>query len=501
MSEGARSYETRTIHPEMTVRQIVADFPSACEVFRRHGEPDRSGRFGHFEPLSHFARRQEVPLEQILKELVQVTGVPIDACGPYAGHVHRGFLVTALAITLSLGAGWGTWLLLQISLHSDFAGVPASYIIAHGEAQLWGFIALFVMGVSLRTVLDSVPRHPWGKWFCRCLLALTIAGIAGGFFWFALDERGHTLAVASSAALLLMAGSLWIVQLLVLSRKIFATWVRAVIASGFWLTLWAATTCGLRIHSDIAGSHGYSEAARLLIIELAVFGFAMNSIYGFGEILLPGFLRTGRTRTWAIESTFWLHNLGTAIVSLATGFASAVAMTVGVICLVAGSILCAIGQHAFSGKSRRSQRPEQGHWLLDWYVPLAFFWLVASLLLLAGGSIYEMVAGARLPHAFAGAVRHALTVGFMTPLILGVGQRLLPVVESTVLVMPATDRSDSDPDRNRKCLASGGLSSQFCSPRPGLEILFLADCHVRAAIRKMVYGLQWWGCPCGRRRS
>jgi hypothetical protein len=35
-----------------------------------------------------------------------------------------------------------------------------------------------------------------------------------------------------------------------------------------------------------------------------------------------------------------------------------------------------------------------------------------------------------------GAVRHALTVGFMTTLILGVGQRLLPVLDRTVLAMP-----------------------------------------------------------------
>ena len=40
MSEGARSYETWTIHPEMTVRQVVADFPSTREVFRRHGPID-----------------------------------------------------------------------------------------------------------------------------------------------------------------------------------------------------------------------------------------------------------------------------------------------------------------------------------------------------------------------------------------------------------------------------------------------------------------------------
>jgi hypothetical protein len=91
----------------------------------------------------------------------------------------------------------------------------------------------------------------------------------------------------------------------------------------------------------------------------------------------------------------------------------------------------------FIGKPRTSYRPEQGHALLDLYIPLAFAWLVISLLMLAGGYLVAVVAQVNPPHAFTGAIRHALTVGFMTTLILGVGQRLLPVLERTTLARPA----------------------------------------------------------------
>ncbi len=48
----------------------------------------------------------------------------------------------------------------------------------------------------------------------------------------------------------------------------------------------------------------------MLIIKLAVFGFAMNSAFGFGQKLLPGLLRIGKPRLDAIELSFWLHNVG-----------------------------------------------------------------------------------------------------------------------------------------------------------------------------------------------
>src|SRR5690606_17521952 len=73
----------------------------------------------------------------------------------------------------------------------------------------------------------------------------------------------------------------------------------------------------------------------------------------------------------------------------------------------------------------------------DAYPPLAFAWLIIALVLLSVGNIQVALTGQPLSHAFAGAVRHALTVGFMTTLILGVGQRLLPVLEHSALRTPA----------------------------------------------------------------
>jgi hypothetical protein len=435
MATPHRPYGRKVIRPDMTVRQIAVDFPPSQEVFRRHGEPDSpAGQFGHFEPLTHFARRLGLALDDLLIELAAAAGAPIDVHSVYSERVHRPFLLAALAVTLSLGAGWGAWLLWRIGVSQDFEGVPPAAVVAHGEAQLWGFIVPFIMGISLRTVMQAVARHRFGRATCLALLSLILAGVIGNFLWFLWPDVLTGFGTLSASLLLGMAAFYSLLQLFVLAPKIFPTWSRALVFSGFWLVAWAAVTLAYR---GDAGPGDYSRSQRLLIIELAVFGFTMNSIYGFGQMLLPGLLRIGQPRDWAIEVAFWLHNLGALAVCLVTaGLWPGTWAAVGSALIAVGAFTYAFGQRAFIGRSRQSDRAEQGLPILDVYVPLAFFWLVASLMMLTAGYFYQTSSGNELPHAYVGAVRHALTVGFVTTLILGVGQRILPVLEHTVLPRP-----------------------------------------------------------------
>lgn len=433
-----RTYARKELRPELTVRQTVHDFPATKAVFLRHGEEaSPPSRFGHLEPLAHFAQRRGIPMAQLLDELSAATGEPIVYGARIAERIHHGFILSALIITLTLGAGWGAWLLWQISLQGNFATAPAASIIAHGEAQLWGFIVLFVMGVSLRTVLFGAVRMPGGVLICRSLLTLALIGVGGGMVWSFLPQTMAAAGVASSVALLILATGYWALQFLLLKAKWRVTWVRAVWASGFWLTAWAVVTAWLRWKAGDAGPGTYHDSERLLLIELAVFGFGMNSIYGFGQMLLPGLLRIGTTRDWALELGHWLHNAGTLAVCLAkTSAAGSISMVVGSVLLVAGAIMFGIGNRGFVGRRRTSHGHEKGHAPLDYYPPLAFAWLLVALVLMTAGVVWEAITQTTLSHAYMGAVRHALTVGFMTTLILGVGQRMLPVFDRTVLAYP-----------------------------------------------------------------
>jgi hypothetical protein len=421
----------------MTVRQLAADYPGCREVLRRHGEPDdRPTKFGHLEPLDHFARRRGLDLEQLLAELARTAGVGVDREGARAERVHRPFIAWALAITLSLGAGWGALLLFEIGWYGRFEAAPAGHVVAHGAAQLGGFIALFVVGIALRYLPMGSGGPRAGLAFSRLLLAALLTGVIGGFVWALAPGEVSWLGPLSGAALVLGAVLFLGFLLRQLAGKLRTTWGRLIAVAGVWLVVWAGVTLLLRSRASAEGPGAYDVSMRQLLMELSIFGFALNAIYGFGQRLLSGIVGSGTPRTGAVEATFWLLNAGVVLLLLAHTARTAFADSLGAAALAAGAFSYAVGMRGFLRVRRTSPRPEVGQGLLERYVQLAFFWLLAGLALLLLADLYWGARGLTPPHAYLGAVRHALTVGFMTTLILGVGQRLLPILSHTLLPWP-----------------------------------------------------------------
>ena len=201
------------------------------------------------------------------------------------------------------------------------------------------------------------------------------------------------------------------------------------------MVLWAGTTLVIRSRATAEGPGAFGEPMRQLLMELAIFGFSLNAIYGFSPRLLSGIVGSATPRGEVVEAAFWLHNAGVVLLAVCHTREVALAGPLGVAAVAAGAFCYAVGMRGFAGVRRTSPRPEVGPGVLGRYVQLAFFWLLAGLVLLLAANLYWRLrphAAARLP----GAVRHALTVGFMTTLILGVGRRLLPILGHRLLPWP-----------------------------------------------------------------
>jgi hypothetical protein len=97
-----------------------------------------------------------------------------------------------------------------------------------------------------------------------------------------------------------------------------------------------------------------------------------------------------------------------------------VPQAVGAAVMFVASLLYLVGLDFLRSKPSRPIYgiDTRGHILIR----VAFFWLVAGL-----GMVLFQQFRPDLPHAYSGAWRHALTVGFITTMILGVGQRILPI--------------------------------------------------------------------------
>lgn len=419
----------------MSVRRVAADYPQTQDLFRRYGEESDRAVFGHLEPLDRFARRRGVDVGQLLNDLAAATGLEIDWNAERDERLHGPFVLSALILALTLGAGWGAHILFPIGFNGSFDAVPSAHIIAHGAAQLWGFVVIFIIGVAMRYLSMVTGRGAPPAAVRGCVLAVLITGVLGGFVWSLAPAALPHVAPLSAMALLAGSGAYLAIVFYYVRGKLAEMWARSVLVAAGWLVLWACFTWYLRSWAGASGPRVYSATERQMVMDLALFGLAMGSIYGFGRKLLPGFLAADRPRTQLLDLTFYLHNGGLTALVLGRWLAMAPAIVGGLIGIGGGAMVYVAGLRGLRGQPGPS-RPEQGHPFLRRYIQLAFSWLLISLIGFAAMAIAEDLGGLEMPHAIRGAARHALTVGFLLTLILGVGQRLFPILGHTLLAWP-----------------------------------------------------------------
>jgi hypothetical protein len=90
-------------------------------------------------------------------------------------------------------------------------------------------------------------------------------------------------------------------------------------------------------------------------------------------------------------------------------------------------------------------------------LPVLLQQLIQRMVMLLMADLYWGARSLSPSHSTLGSVRHALTVGFMTTLILGVGQRLLPILGHTLLPWPQNFAAS--------LLATGGTHCRPPDPR------------------------------------
>lgn len=434
--ESSPKIHLRALRRDMTVRQVAHDIPACRSVFIRYGEPADRVPFGHLESVARFAKRHNVSLATLMLELSQASGLPVDWRSPVAEKIHRPFLTAALAFFVTVGAGWGVWLLWTIGSTRTFDGVPTSHVVAHGDAQLWGFVALFIAGIAVRWLPPACgqPHVPlpmaWSIW------GGLVGGTLCGWIWALWPSTFGPLAWLSGA--LFVLATLLLCALFWLSTKghLREPWTWGVLAAGGWSVVWAGWVMIQRMAASSAGPADFSTWARDVNIALAVFGVAVNAVYGFGQRMLPGLLGGSVLRHRAALAIV-LHNTGLGVLLAAGALSLDGISTAGLFLLLAGGAVYASAYPGLRHRKRLAAQPEQGPPAAYYFIPLALFWLAAGVGLLTVGMVWALAAGEPLSHAWRGAARHALTVGFVTTMIMGVAHRLVPILTHRPLVWPA----------------------------------------------------------------
>src|SRR6478609_3082592 len=126
-----------------------------------------------------------------------------------ADAIYRPFFLAGISVVLTLGAVWGAYLLARIAIAGRFTAVGLHEVNAHGHAQIFGWVGLFVMGFAYQAFPRfkhtslALPRLAYASF------ALMVGGVvtrsaleplADGF------DALAALAVAGSAAEVLAIG-------------------------------------------------------------------------------------------------------------------------------------------------------------------------------------------------------------------------------------------------------------------------------------------------------
>src|SRR5687768_15229183 len=146
--------------PTTMIPDLLTRHPQAREVLDRYGLRGCGGRLGPVESLAFFARTHGVDERSLLDELstamrTQATTRIAPQFQPsVADTIYRRFFLGGIVVILTAGASWGVWLLWQIAIAGTFTGASLQHVNAHGQAQIFGWCGLFIMGFAYQ----ALPR-------------------------------------------------------------------------------------------------------------------------------------------------------------------------------------------------------------------------------------------------------------------------------------------------------------------------------------------------------
>ncbi len=350
---------------------------------------------------------------------------PTPVTARAAAARSAGFFIGSLLLALTFGTTLGAELLVRIVLRGD-ASLPAwidGARVAHAYAQVFGFAALFVMGVGLH----AVPRFENGELAAPQLLgpalwlqiggvlAVAVGALVGAPVAGPAQVVGHAALVAAAVAFRRMIG-----RTLAAGGGPARLFERYLGAGCTWLVLAAGI--------GLAGAVRGSQAAQPAVWEAALWGFLGLWVMGMSLRILPVILGVTPTRGRAATVVFLGYQASLyvwvfAVAGEAWSSFPALRVLGGVGLAVFG--VWFVAQLRIVGRGLGDAVGfEEGY---GKFVVVAYGWLVVALVVAPAGSAVAVLTGRAVPHAVLDFGRHAVALGFMTQMVFGVAMRVVPV--------------------------------------------------------------------------
>jgi hypothetical protein len=448
------SLATACLDEKVLIPDLLREAPQVRPVLDRYGLRGCGGPLGPRESLGFFAKAHDVPLDRLLKEVRDRLDhrapapepEPMDPATRRADTIYRPFFKAGIVVVLTLGAAWGAYLLLRIAFLKDFQAAGVHEINAHGHAQIFGWVGLFVMGFAYQAfprfkhATLAQPRLAFASLWLMALglvarsIAEPLAGIADG-----LPEVAVAGSVLEVLAILLFAEV--VCETLHKAGKPLQAYDYYVLSAVGWFivqavyeTVYLAATLGAVGPEELVDLVKTWQAP---LRDLQIHGFALLMILGVSQRLFHHFYGLPQPTRW--KSLAGLVFLNLAVVGESLGLVlnrladrAWIGLWYGSVLLLATMVVWLLWDWRIFGRAQGGDRSLK-------FLRTAYAWLLLSLAMLLFMPVYQRgllvwlapdstAAGNGFSHAYYGAVRHAITVGFVSLMIVGVAAKVVPTL-------------------------------------------------------------------------
>jgi len=327
------------------------------------------------------------------------------------------YIVTGLIFMLLPGTFLGVWNLIKISSREAAESISPAWIQAHGHAQLFGWVATFILGIGFYSIPKLRKLKPfalWEGWMCWALWTFGVI-----IRWFSNIYPWHWRVLMPLSAALELVAFLIFFQAVARHRptggapKPWEPWIFVVIAATLGLLASLLLNLGASIQlARHANSPSFPREFDQRYLIVSTWGFLVPMVWGFSSRWLPVFMGLRPLRNPLLLTALGLNTAG-----VVAGFFGHLAMA-GVLLLTGAGI--AIAAIRFFEPAAKAAKTINVHRSFPVFIRIAYGWLLIAAALGLWASLMNEAPG------ISGASRHALTVGFIAAMIFCVGQRVLP---------------------------------------------------------------------------
>ncbi len=362
--------------------------------------------------------------------------------------IYRPFFKAGIASVLTLGAAWGAALLLRIAVLGSFTAVGLHEVNAHGHAQIFGWVGLFVMGFAYQMFPRFKQVSLYRPGLAWASLGLMVTGVVlRSALQPLVPYLDWTVGPAAFGSVLEIAAiGLFVYVMYRTFRKslnpnaayeyyIFAALAWFLVQGVYEAVYFVATA----LASDREALLALTSTWQAPLREIQIHGFAMLMILGVSQKILPafyGFSAPGRRASLGLLAAInvgLVAQCGGFVLMRTAGHAWASLWYTGVLVMAFASLALALSFGLHRGAPRRADRCVK-------FIRAAYAWLGVSLAMLVLLPAYQFgllralapgseAAELGFSHAYYGAIRHAITVGFISLMIVGVAAKMVPILK------------------------------------------------------------------------